>query len=1035
MGNRLRYIGYLLLLLKWGGICAQSFPNLLFNHITTRDGLSSNTATCVTEDKQGFIWIGTDNGLNRYDGYRVKQYFHNDTDSNSLVFNDIQSLYCDRKGRLWIITGGGVSCFLPDKNIFVNYSAKGPPGRRLKNYTSVLLTEEKDGTIWLTHQRDVIFRVGADWRLQDVPVRVTPFAFEGIVKEGYDGIFPDSHGNKWAFCANRIYQLDPHTLQPRQTFSFARQLGHASIRNMMEDTEGNYWVTTWGEAVWLFQPRDHLLTLARKIPAIDILEWRYNDRPWMVAAGIYSGVYLFGRIGDPLRKLEANPTDPYSLQGTIFFSLFTDRQHTLWVCTNNGVNYMVTSGRLFDIYPVTDPGHPNYERETTQTVFSYFEDNDGAWLSKRYKATFRVDRDMRVRQFYTSLYPLSGTQMRWKQNAYYFFEKENELYISTDSGLVVYDLLRKMARLYLPSGRLKDGSFRTIVDWDSSNLLLRTVNDGLFVFNMHTRVFGRHFSSADTGSVLPGRLNYLLRTSKGQLFVSGEEGEGLVRYSMTEDRFTPVHPTNEPDYHLLSNRIFGMDEDRRGRIWLATSNGIFIYDGEKNRIEGHFAGNGKMGDLFRVCFDKYGNVWANGSSGIWCYITARDKWINFNGRDGLPGNDFEGILARKRNGDIVAGLEGAVAVFHPDRLYAANSEPPAIITEASIGDSEHLFPLERTSPRWLSLPAGQHSFSVDFSILHYDNAASMQYFYKLEPLMKDFRSNSDGHINFNGLMPGRYTLYVTGQGKTGSLYAKEDRMEIDIEPYWYQSWWFKPLVVLLLAGLGIFWGRWRITTIRKESALRQRIVETEMQALRAQMDPHFIFNSLSSIENFIMRNEKRLASDYLNKFACLIRMILDSSRNELVSLTRDMEALELYIDLEQISCNNRFIYTAIIDPLLLNDDYRVPPLLIQPYVENAIIHGLMPSRMDNLKLTVIARLESDRIRYIVEDNGVGRAQAATYQSRNKPFHESVGMKITEERVHLFNRQTKSNGSIIITDLYGPEDQPAGTRVEITIKAM
>ncbi|MFN8291439.1 MAG: histidine kinase [Chitinophagaceae bacterium] len=223
---------------------------------------------------------------------------------------------------------------------------------------------------------------------------------------------------------------------------------------------------------------------------------------------------------------------------------------------------------------------------------------------------------------------------------------------------------------------------------------------------------------------------------------------------------------------------------------------------------------------------------------------------------------------------------------------------------------------------------------------------------------------------------------------------------------------------------------------RRQQAESQRMrAELETKVLQAQMNPHFIFNSLNSIENFIMMNEKRLASDYLNKFATLIRMILDSSRNELVPVSKDMEALQLYIDLEQLRFNNKFTCQVQIDPVLLNGDYRVPSLLIQPYVENAIVHGLAHSRENDLRLSITATLENDKIRYTIQDNGVGREKSIMYNLRNKPQHKSVGLKITEDRVKIFNEQVGGNGGIKFTDLYDGNRQPAGTKVEITIKAV
>ena len=184
----------------------------------------------------------------------------------------------------------------------------------------------------------------------------------------------------------------------------------------------------------------------------------------------------------------------------------------------------------------------------------------------------------------------------------------------------------------------------------------------------------------------------------------------------------------------------------------------------------------------------------------------------------------------------------------------------------------------------------------------------------------------------------------------------------------------------------------------------------------------------------MMQNEKRKASDYLHKFALLIRTILESSRNELTTVSLDMEALQLYIDLEQMRFNNKFCYTENIDPQLLRGDYNVPSLVIQPYVENAIVHGIAHSDRTDLKLTVSAKLENDYIKYVIEDNGIGRSQSANYNKLNKLHHKSVGLKITEDRIHLFNQEQNFDEYIKIIDLYNPDNNPGGTRVEVKIKA-
>ena len=236
----------------------------------------------------------------------------------------------------------------------------------------------------------------------------------------------------------------------------------------------------------------------------------------------------------------------------------------------------------------------------------------------------------------------------------------------------------------------------------------------------------------------------------------------------------------------------------------------------------------------------------------------------------------------------------------------------------------------------------------------------------------------------------------------------------------------------LLAATGIFFYQRN----RRIKIQGQKIkAELQMQVLRSQMNPHFIFNSLNGIENFILQNNKRQASEYLNKFATLIRIILSNSRKEGVAFVDDMETIQLYIDLELLRFNNKFSYVKNIDPALLESDYRVPPLLIQPFVENAIVHGFAYSGKKDLRLSVTVSLEDDYIIYKIVDNGVGRAQASTYNAKSKPNHVSLGLQITNERIEIFNEQHHAQNSLKIEDLIGLNGESSGTGVTIKVKTI
>ena len=257
-----------------------------------------------------------------------------------------------------------------------------------------------------------------------------------------------------------------------------------------------------------------------------------------------------------------------------------------------------------------------------------------------------------------------------------------------------------------------------------------------------------------------------------------------------------------------------------------------------------------------------------------------------------------------------------------------------------------------------------------------------------------------------------------------------DSLSIIIEPPFWQTWWFQLSAVAILVLIGYWLVKRRIQTVRKEAELKHKISETEMMALRAQMNPHFIFNCLNSIDNLIQTDQKEKATTYLSKFAKLIRSILENSKQDIIPCWKDLDSLKLYLELEQLRWDNKFSYSLNIAPSIVQGDYKVPPMVIQPFVENAIHHGLLNKQDGDKQLRLDVSVENSYIKYVVEDNGVGRAKADQYRKLNKPGHSSLGMQITKERIHLFNNS--ENGSVKIIDLYDGAEKPAGTRIEILL---
>lgn len=224
----------------------------------------------------------------------------------------------------------------------------------------------------------------------------------------------------------------------------------------------------------------------------------------------------------------------------------------------------------------------------------------------------------------------------------------------------------------------------------------------------------------------------------------------------------------------------------------------------------------------------------------------------------------------------------------------------------------------------------------------------------------------------------------------------------------------------------------RLEGEKDKAALQQRAKELEIQALRSQMNPHFIFNCLNAINRFILGHETEAASDYLTKFSRLMRMIMNHSRHSVISLAEELEVLQLYLDMERLRFKDAFGYNIVLDEELDTTDIHIPPLLLQPFVENAIWHGLM-HRPERGLLTVSIHAENDMLTCYIEDNGVGRQKAGMMKSKSAQKHKSMGLQITAERLRLLAGSGAPGHYFDIEDLYDKEGNPAGTRVILKIK--
>jgi ligand-binding sensor domain-containing protein len=482
---------------------------------------------------------------------------------------------------------------------------------------------------------------------------------------------------------------------------------------------------------------------------------------------------------------------------------------------------------------------------------------------------------------------------------------------------------------------------------------------------------------------LPGiGIRSLYKDSKGCIW-AGSRYHGIYRLNPNDNDTAILH--FDQSTGLTSNRITSIAEDAAGCIWVDFYHGLdkLVPSGTGYRVFNFSRFNNLFTNIQALVFDENQSMWLATTQGL----------INI--------------------------ADGQTENLEPLQVF---------IMSAFLGDSVYNSHPGKT----VTLGYRHKKVQFDFAAPGFINEKQTLFSYRLIGASYTEWSNpSNEHsVSYANLQPGKYRFEVRNQGWNGE-WGNPTSFEFVIKPPFWLTWWFITAVAITTALLFYWMVKRRIKSIRKESALKQKISETEMMALRAQMNPHFIFNCLNAIDNLVQTNQKEKATTYLARFARLIRSILDSSKNNVVPFQNDYESLKLYLEMEQFRCNNKFSYQLTAEHELLHSDYKMPPLIVQPFVENAIHHGLLNKQSGDRRLVVSAVLEDDHILYTVIDNGVGRARAAAIKELNKPDHRSYGMAITRERVHLYNQNTKSK-DIVITDLTENGDA-AGTRVEIRLK--
>jgi hypothetical protein len=391
----------------------------------------------------------------------------------------------------------------------------------------------------------------------------------------------------------------------------------------------------------------------------------------------------------------------------------------------------------------------------------------------------------------------------------------------------------------------------------------------------------------------------------------------------------------------------------------------------------------------------------------------------------LASNEVNDVI--QMDGKIWVATNKGLSMFNPEELVRSSKPIPLFIQEIAINDRDTI-PLKK-----YNLSYTENNIKIKFIALGYQNAGKLKYRYKMLGLDTNWVYTQNREIQFTTLPANNYTFLLAVLNPNGVWSKNEVRIAFTIRSPFWQKWWFIALcmvsIFLIIAGLFKYRIKKNKAEEEKSMNLNRMLMNLRLKALRAQMNPHFTFNVMNSIQHFIINKDSESANRYLSKFSKLIRIILNNSEKNTIPIIEELKALELYLELESMRFEERFDYEILLDPLMDGAIIEIPSMLIQPYIENSVKHGILPSKLKG-KIIIELQQQGTILKCVIEDNGIGRAKAAENNKNNE--HQSYGTSITQERLAVINELNQSTLSEKIIDLYDEHGNGIGTRVEIYI---
>ena len=824
--------------------------NLRFNHISIDDGLSQNSTVSICQDKYGFMWFGTENGLNRYDGYNITIYKNDPDDSSSITNNYITSTCKDTDGDLWIGTEGGLCKYNYEQDNFERYNHDSGNPNGLSGDAITLLYPDPLGGIWMS-----INLGGIDYYDKETGIFTNyehdPKNPNSISSNSIYSVLRDKSGDLWFATDNGLNKFIPDKNQFEKFFhkpDNPKSLSSNIVIDIKESKSGSLWITT-SNGLNEFNPKGNSFTLRnttlsnnKKTGTNNLynLFIDHNNDIWISSSW---GLMKYDKQKNLATIYKHNPSNPQSLSFDVISKIFEDNNHNLWIGTyGGGVNWLNLNPLAFT--------HINKDSEDTNSlfnndIFSICKTHDNIlWLGT---IGFLERYDPQKKLF--THYPTISTNPDNPNiliNSL-FEDSFNLLWVGTSDGVYRFDKeKRKFIQYQNPENKHKIRNQIWHIGEDNKGNIWFSSRIGLgkYIRNKDSVIY--FLTDTNIHKDIPNcDIRCTFEDTNGILWI-GAYG-GLYIFDTENNKIKYQTSKTDIKNSLNKDAIFCIHEcsDEIGeKLWLATNNGLIHYDVKTKTLKRYLEKDGICNSvIYGMQEDKNGNIWLSTNNGMAKFNRKTMKFKNYHKHDGLQSNAFRfGASYKDSEGLIYFGGINGLTIFNPDSIKESKIIPDVIITEFYLFDK--VVPINKevnkkiilkkdiSLTNEIELTYKQNIYSFDFVAINYNQINNNQFAYILEGLNEDWiYVGTKNHVSFNGIPPGEYIFRVKGSNVDGYWNEKDTSIKITILPPYWKTIWFRISTIILIMLIIYVLYRIRIQSIKAQNTLLEHTVRTRTKDL------------------------------------------------------------------------------------------------------------------------------------------------------------------------------------------------------------